>query len=195
MILSQPYLLRIAKAQGISSTPSQTILNENSRIYSSSTYKSYDIFLSHSSLDKQLAVALLSLFNMAGYSVYVDWIEDPYLDRSNVTKITARKIQERMECSRGLNYVATSNSSQSKWCPWELGFFDKKSAGRCAILPVMEHEVSIFKGQEYLGLYPYIEYEKMLGKDKYNFWVHEPDTTKYVILSRWLNGVDPFEHE
>ena len=46
-------------------------------------------FFSHSYLDKTLVYAVVDLFNQAGYSVYVDWIEDQQLDRSKVTAATA----------------------------------------------------------------------------------------------------------
>jgi len=48
--------------------------------------------LSHSSLDKIKVLALVDLFNKAGFSVYVDWIEDTQLDRNNVTVDTAKTL-------------------------------------------------------------------------------------------------------
>ena len=40
--------------------------------------------------------------------------------------------------------------------PWELGYFDGfKSA--VAILPITQTEQHLYSGQEYLGLYPYID--------------------------------------
>ena len=80
--------------------------------------KTYDIFLSHSSLDQDLVLALVRLFNQARYSVYVDWIEDSELDRNNVTKCTATILKKRMIQSRGLAYVSTKNITNSKSCPW-----------------------------------------------------------------------------
>jgi hypothetical protein len=42
--------------------------------------------------------------------------------------------------------------------PWELGFFDGFK-GRVAIVPLNENQFDIneFKGQEYLGIYPYLK--------------------------------------
>src|SRR5947209_3205334 len=51
--------------------------------------KSYDIFLSHSTNDAELVTGMKLTLEDLGYTVYVDWIEDPNLDRSNVTKETA----------------------------------------------------------------------------------------------------------
>ncbi|MOA50153.1 hypothetical protein D3C78_1731370 [compost metagenome] len=53
-------------------------------------------------------------------------------------------------------YIATGNSSSSKWMPWELGFFDGHKPGRVAILPLLDSENQNFLGQEYLGLYPVV---------------------------------------
>lgn len=154
--------------------------------------KTYDIFLSHSSLDQDLVLALVRLFNQARYSVYVDWIEDSELDRNNVTKCTATVLKKRMTQSRGLAYVSTKNITNSKWCPWELGYFDGRKNERCCILPVMEGKR--FEGQEYLGLYPYLTYSQIKDSDKYDFWVYEQETEKYVKLRSWLDGKKPFYH-
>lgn len=193
MLLSEHYLETLAEKRsiyGYATNKYQQILNENMALaehYDSvvqKTVKIYDVFLSHSSLDKRLILTLIQLFNDAKYSVYVDLIEDTQLDRTNVNKTTAGILRSRMNTSRGLAYVATSNSTNSKWCPWELGYFDGKKDGRCCILPVMEG--TIFPGQEYLGLYPYIEYERISGQDKYDFWVYNQGTNEYIILSALL---------
>lgn len=97
-----------------------------------------------------------------------------------------------MNGSKGLSYVATSNSTNSKWCPWELGYFDGKKNGRCCILPIMESQT--FQGQEYLGLYPYMQYAQVSGKEKYEFWVYNQGTNEYVILRKWLDGSNPYKH-
>lgn len=200
MILSKSFLTQQAEKRNISEygTKREQILYENVEL--STRYDSvnnikireYDIFLSHSSLDKKLVLTLVDLFNEAGYSVYVDWIEDTQLDRSNVNKDTAQTLRGRMNHSKGLAYVATSNSTNSKWCPWELGYFDGKKNSRCCILPIMESNT--FQGQEYLGLYPYIRYSKISGKKKYDFWVYNQGTDEYVILKKWLAGSNPYNH-
>lgn len=169
------------------------ILNENTRMYQKG--RNFDVFLSHSSLDRDEVLILIDLFNKCGYSVYVDWIFDKQLDRSNVTPQTAKTLRERMKQSRGLSYLATSNASQSKWCPWELGYFDGKSGNsRCCILPVLSSAASTYHGQEYLGLYPYLEYEQVINSDKFDFWVQEQNSDRYVSLRAWLLGHDPESH-
>ena len=117
----------------------QRIINETHAVYiRKNNY--FDIFLSHSSLDRNKVTNLVRPFNNCGYSVYVDWMYDDYLDRNNVTKETAEIMKARMNQSAGLSYLATSNAASSKWCPWELGYFDEKSKNsRCCILPVLSY--------------------------------------------------------
>lgn len=91
------------------------ILYENTRLYSSKD--KYDLFLSHSYLDKELIYSLIELFNESGYSVYVDWKVDTQLDRSKVNADTADLLRTRMQDCQGLAYVSTTNITQSKWCP------------------------------------------------------------------------------
>lgn len=199
MILSKTFLSRESERRAISEYgySKARIINENARqaIQFDSVgtkVKVYDVFLSHSSLDKKLVLTLIELFNEAGYAVYVDWIEDQELDRNNATSNTADILRSRMNNSRGLSYVATSNILSSKWCPWELGYFDGKKNSRCCILPVVE--TGSFAGQEYLGLYPYLQYSTNTRTNKYDFWVYEQGSDKYIVLSEWLKGKNPIYH-
>ena len=43
-----------------------------------------------------LIYQLIKLFNGAGYSVYLDWINDPESDRGHVTDLTAQLLRKRM---------------------------------------------------------------------------------------------------
>lgn len=153
--------------------------------------ETYDLFISHSFKDKDLVIGLVQVFKIAGYKVYVDWIEDRELDRENVNEKTAKLIRERIKRSRGLAYISTSNIASSRWCPWELGVSDGMH-GKACILPVMMSE---FKGQEYLGLYPYLEYGK---RDRYYrndfIVIDQNDRSKYVMLQKWLEGDVPYMH-
>lgn len=122
----------------------------------SATTRTYDIFLSHSSNDaREVGGMKLELEDM-GYSVYVDWIEDPQLDRSNVTKKNAETLRKRMKQCKSLLYAFSENAQSSTWMPWELGYFDGIK-GTVAVLPVVEGDKSSFQGNEYVELYPYID--------------------------------------
>lgn len=154
-----------------------SVINENEK---------YDIFLSHSSRDKVavggLASHLQTTYNL---SVYVDWIDDPGLDRSNVTKETAEILKLRMSNSSSLFYVTSENAPKSKWMPWELGIMDALT-GKVAICPLSNEDTAeyTFNGQEYLSLYPYVdEYTSMyLGK---HLWIHN-ELNKKITFERWI---------
>lgn len=112
----------------------RTVLNEG-RI--SDSTKQYDIFLSHSSKDETLIAGLKLMLEDLGYSVYVDW-NDSALDPNNVTPETAKILRERMAQCRSLIYAFSENASNSKWMPWELGYFDGLKNSRVAVLPILK---------------------------------------------------------
>lgn len=149
----------------------------------------YDIFLSHSSEDAIYIKALRDELVEAGFTVYVDWIEDPQLDRSAVTKDTAALLRQRMRSCRSLLYATSSAAKKSVWMPWELGYMDSHTKSRVAIVPIVDdgQENHDFRGQEYLGLYPYLD------KTGTAFYIHESYKT-YVGFKRWFEGADPVPH-
>lgn len=118
---------------------------------------SIDAFLSHSKMDSELILGAKKAIEEYGLSVYVDWIDDPHLDRSKVCAATANQLRVRMSNARIMIYAHTENSSNSKWCPWELGFFDGIHTGNVFIMPIVDKERYHFADQEYLDLYPYLD--------------------------------------
>lgn len=149
----------------------------------------FDIFLSHSFLDKSEVQGLYQELTDFGYKVYVDWIVDPHLDRANVTKETATLIQRRLKASKSLLLAISTNAAMSKWMPWELGYVDGQT-NKCAIIPVSKDRIppKSFKGTEYLLLYPFIK--KLPQRDGENkLWVIESEF-KYSIFENWFaNGI------
>ncbi|MFD0366303.1 hypothetical protein ACFQZZ_33125 [Nocardia sp. GCM10030253] len=98
------------------------------------------------------------MLHKLGLTVYVDWIDDPELDRSKVSEATAGRLRHRMNHSKSLMFATSRASSASKWMPWELGYFDgKKGSERVSICPIETGDTGNFAGQEYLGLYKVIE--------------------------------------
>ena len=153
---------------------------------SASRYESFDIFLSHASEDAILIKGLRDELAEFGFSVYVDWIVDPQFDRSNVTKDTASALRGRMRQSKCLLFATSEASRKSVWMPWELGYMDGFTTSRVAIVPmVSDYDAgSEFKGQEYLGIYPYLD------KTGSSLWIHK-SSSAYVNFKDWLSGKDP----
>ena len=145
----------------------------------------FDVFLSHSFLDKEEVEGLYIELTDFGLKVYVDWIVDPQLDRNNVTKESAALIRNRMNTSKSLLLAISTNASISKWMPWELGYMDAKTT-KCAIVPVSNAAIlpKSYKGVEYLSLYPFI---KKLATDLKvdKLWIIE-DSNKYIAFDDWF---------
>ena len=156
------------------------------------TTKSYDIFLSHSSKDKELIAGLKLLLNDMGYSVYVDW-NDEKIDSNNVTPETAAILRERMKQCKSLIYAFSENASNSKWMPWELGYFDALKKSRVAVLPISQTAKYSYKGSEFVGLYYVVQIAKIEGTNKETIWVHNGDD--YVNYRFWLEEFkEPYKH-
>lgn len=169
-----------------------TINESRNRILFSADDSKFDIFLSHSFLDREEVRGLyIELTNM-GYSVYVDWIIDPHLDRNNVTKQTAQLIRKRMKSSRTLFLAISTNAELSKWMPWELGYVDGNT-NKCAIIPISRDDriLSSFQRREYLLLYPFIrKINDQYGHKK--LWIIE-ESDVYVVFDDWIDGRAPFK--
>lgn len=157
----------------------------------------FDVFLSHSysdaklNMDRLLGVkAFLEEFNV---TVYVDWIIDTNLNRETVSDETARILRTRMNHSKCILFATSERSQISKWMPWELGYMDGRKQ-KVAIFPLVATAGRYtYNGQEYLGLYPYIEQAAATNSNNLYLWVCEDDET-YVRLDLWLKGQKPHKH-
>ena len=166
----------------------ETVLNEG-RI--SDSTKTYDIFLSHSSKDDELIAGLKLILEDLGYSVYVDW-NDNQLNPDNVTLETAKVLRERMSQCKSLLYAFSENAANSKWMPWELGYFDALKKSRVAVLPISQTAKYSYKGSEFVGVYYFIQIAQIQNTYKDALWVYDGD--KYIIFDRWLSGYNPISH-
>ncbi len=140
-----------------------------------------DIFLSHSYNDARIITALKEEIEKLGYVVYVDWIDDPELEREHVTKLNAMMLRQRMKNSSCLLYATSDSATKSLWMPWELGFMDAKSE-RVAIIPILEEitDSNDYKGLEYLSLYPYV------SKSETGLNIHD-SKDDFTTFDLWLN--------
>ncbi|MBU1668340.1 toll/interleukin-1 receptor domain-containing protein [bacterium] len=178
---------------------------------------SFDIFLSHSYNDKKIIPVLKYLFEQMGYTVYVDWITDELLSRDEVDKKTAEVLQKRMKQSKCLIYSTSDNSKNSRWMPWELGYFDGIRTKMVGILPIRidENFKDDFKGEEYLGLYYYISIDKLSRDLEHTVMAMEKsaleqmrqnmskvdklfineNSSKFILFKEWINGGTPYTLE
>jgi hypothetical protein len=154
--------LRISEARALGQAETRRFQKRASQILAEDSQRfsvavGYDVFLSHSFQDADVILGIKTAAEASGLKVYVDWIDDPGLDRNKVHAKTAEALRSRIKASSSLVYAHSTNTQDSKWMPWELGYFDGFRPGYVWILPLVEEYDSEFKGQEYLGLYPTIE--------------------------------------
>jgi hypothetical protein len=163
----------------------KTILAEAAK----TTQERFDIFLSHSAKDAEIVLGTVALLEQFGFSVYVDWIVEPQMNRKRVTPENAAILRRRMGRCQSLLYLKTDNSTDSTWMPWELGYFDALK-GRVGILPIVQSSQDDFSGNEYLGLYPYVDIAQIGKTEEQILWINR-GPKEYGRLREWI--VDPTE--
>ena len=120
---------------------------------------------------------------------YIDSMDKKMPDETCVE--TAERIKEVINYSEKFILLATNAAIASKWCNWEVGIADKLkfSSNNMAILPMLEDKDALYKGNEYLELYPYIEESifqysgKCLGVN-----IRTEDGRKWITLKSWLEN-------
>lgn len=111
-------------------------------------------FLCHSHKDVELAKGLQVLLAENGWDLYIDWQDHEMPEQPN--KETATKIKNKINDLDWFLFLATPNSTQSRWCPWEIGFADsKKIYDRILIIPTTDS--GKWYGNEYLQIYKKID--------------------------------------
>src|SRR5687767_2962614 len=101
------------------SESADTILSKAAR----TNETTFDVFLSHSMKDGDVVLGVYAMLMAHNLKVYVDWMIDAQLDRSRVTTETAERLRARMRQASSLIYAHSIQSPDSKWMPWELGYF------------------------------------------------------------------------
>lgn len=117
----------------------------------------YDIFLSQTIRDEELVFGIFSILTEdLGLNVFCNWIESPLPDRSDVTPEDAAYVRAKMAASNALILIDSDNAAHSSWMCWEIGWFDG-AKGKISILPIVSNAGDVYRGRQFLGLYPIIE--------------------------------------
>ena len=147
---------------------------------------SKDVFLSHSSKDKESLVSIINFLKQYNVNVYLDK-EDKELPRKTTSE-TGEKIKKRIyECKKFIVLVS-DNSKESKWIPWELGIADtNKTTENIAFLPLNLNNTKLdWAEQEYMGIYPRIT-NGILGQRISPVWmVYDHTNKRGTELGAWL---------
>lgn len=87
--------------------------------------KCYDLFISHSSKDREFVRSIVEKANSQGLSCYVDWTSDnEFLKRSMVSDYTKEVLKVRMKQSKHLLYLSSDRSRSSEWVSFELDYYE-----------------------------------------------------------------------
>jgi TIR domain len=145
-------------------------------------------FLSHSSKDDDLVVGATQVLEGHGATVYIDEVDPampPY-----TTEQTADLLKQRIQQTKKFVLLASANSKESRWVPWELGIADGyKGLERIALFPAAENaNDTTWASWEYLGLYRRIVWGKLEGHEKPLWMVHNWKQNTATTLTSWLKG-------
>jgi hypothetical protein len=172
-----------------------------SRVFSSKSARDLKttVFLSHKHKDLQEeeeARGVIEMLENLGAKVYIDSMDNKMPD--NTSGETAARIKEIIKYCNKFILLAQEKAIESYWCNWELGIGDvHKYMDNIAIIPVKEKGEydSKYKGNEYLQIYPSINYTKaftnILGQHFIEgYYVDKPEDKNGKIyiteLSEWL---------
>lgn len=156
-------------------------LNES---ITSRTYYEKMVFLSYRRKDREWVESIVKLLKSLGVSVYIDYLDETLEDKQSTQVATV--LRERIgKCNKFL-CLATPNSSESKWMPWELGLGDRiVNYNNVAILPITNNSNS-WNDQEYGRIYGHIICNYASIENSSDDWhIIYPDNTK-VKLKDWL---------
>ncbi len=149
----------------------ESFINESlkaSQKFSSRYESSYipAVFLSHNHDDVNELRGIIGLLKKIGVNTYIDIMDNKL--PSQASSDTALRIKEVIDFCNKFIFIATNNAIESYWCNWELGIGDTyKFPNHIAILPIKDQDSldSYYKGNEYLQIYPSIDYEN--GNNKF----------------------------
>lgn len=124
-------------------------------------------FLCHSHKDQDLAKGLQVMLKENGWDIYIDWEDHEMPSTPNIE--TATRIKSKINDTDWFLFLATNNSTQSRWCPWEIGYADSTKGYKKILIVSIEDDSGNWYGNEYLQLYKYIDKanNKQTGKSGY----------------------------
>lgn len=138
------------------------------------------IFLSQRHSDRDIVEKVVGFLQELGSDVYVDYLDDLLPNKTDFE--TAKILRDRIKSCAKFILLATPNSSESKWIPWELGLGDRKGLTNVAILPLVSNE-DYWKEKEYYQIYGSIKLSR-----QGNWCFFPPNQTNGTKLKKWLTN-------
>jgi hypothetical protein len=163
-----------------------TVAASAMRKSASSRSPSGSTFLSHSSKDDELVTGAILVLENHGAQVYVDEI-DPAMPPYTSAK-TAALLKTRIRDTSRFVLLASKNSKDSRWVPWELGIADGlKPPAKIALFPATESRFeTAWTSWEYLGLYDRIVWGRLEGYKSEVWMVLDEKANTATELRQWL---------
>jgi hypothetical protein len=149
--------------------------------------KSTSIFLSHSHYDQEVIKEAVVFFRKLGVNIYIDWMDDSMPVATSGT--TADRLKKKIKESNKFILLATNNAIASKWCNWELGLGDADKYDRNICIFPLADPSGVWKGSEYLQIYPSID-KKTYSYGRSEYFIVFPDGRK-LTLTEWLKSHTP----
>ena len=146
-----------------------------------------DVFLAHSSLDKEdVLPEAIGFLEKHGAIVYIDKGDKELPQKTSAE--TGIKLKKRIAQCPKFIVLVTAKSKNSRWIPWELGIADeKKTLANVAILPDVGNQSNAdWPEQEYLGLYPRIVFERFKDQTTPVWMVLDHHNKTGTELGQWL---------
>lgn len=167
MAISQTELRAYARQYGI--RKSAAVVNEAKRKGRQTA------FLSHSHKDQSLAKGVQGFLQAHGWEVYIDWEDATMPDKPD--RQTAEQIQRKIMGMDWFLFLATQNSMNSRWCPWEIGYADGKKPLDAIVVLQTKDDAGRYYGNEYLQLY-----RRLSITQSSKYAVYQPGNTANGIL-------------
>ena len=165
---------------------SKGVVLESHRFEKRASASATDVFLSHSTKDKDVLPVIIGFLEQHGAKVYIDKTDKELPQKTSSD--TGVKLKERIAQCPKFVVLVTANSKNSRWIPWELGIADeKKKIENVALLPDVGNQLSAdWPEQEYLGLYPRIVLHKFKGENEPVWMVFDHHNNSGTKLGIWL---------
>jgi len=140
------------------------------------------VFLSHRHDDENIVLAIKGYLYEQGLEAYIDWLDTSMPKTTNAQ--TAKNLKDRIREAKRFILLATDNSSQSIWIPWELGLADGiKGMDSIAIMPLTNDPYN-WKAREYYRIYSTLKIGESGGLE-----IFYPNTNSGVTLRDWMNNL------
>ncbi len=141
------------------------------------------IFLSYSHADKEYVSRVVKWIQSKGIPVYIDYLDDELSEKSDVE--AAKILRDRIQNSTKLMILSTSNTSNSKWIPWELGLGDGFMKYPNVVRLPLTHS-GHWTNKNFFDIYGFV-YKSTIPSNEGTWFIKYPDSNfGLVSLDNWL---------